>query len=104
MEFIWKILEISKDGDVITHAKYHLIGKDDNISVETEGNWWFSDKELKIPFADVKETDIANWIEQEATVNGDCHIKTGLINQVNALKSTQKAQLPWLPQTFNIEV
>jgi hypothetical protein len=98
----WKIIEISTDGELITHAKYHITANNEENSVETEGNWWFSDKILNKPLAEVKEDDIASWIEKEATVNGVCHITNNLDNQLNSLKSNKKSQLPWEPLKINV--
>jgi len=100
--YIWKVKEISTDGELITHAKYHVIADNEIDSVETEGNWWFSDKTLNIPLADVKEEDIVSWIEKEATVNQVCHITDNLEKQLNNLKINNKAQLPWQPMKINI--
>ena len=98
----WKITEISTDNEIITHAKYHVIAKDEQNSVETEGNWWFSDKTLNIPLENVKEEDIVEWIEKEATVNGECHILANLDKQLTALANNKKQQLPWQPLKINI--
>jgi len=98
----WKITEISTDGELITHAKYYVIADNELNSVETEGNWWFSDKILNIPLSDVKEEDIASWIEKEATVNGVCHITDNLKNQFNNLKNNNTTQLPWQPMKINV--
>ena len=102
INYKWKITEITTDDELITHAKYQVIANDEDITVETEGNWWFSDKILNIPLSDVKEEDIASWIEKEATVNGVCHITNNLDNQLTSLKSTKKAQLPWEPLKINV--
>jgi hypothetical protein len=100
--FNWKILEISVKDEIITHAKYYVIADNELNSVETEGNWWFSDKTLNIPLADVKENDIVSWIENEATVNGICHITDNLENQLNNLKNNNTTQLPWQPMKINM--
>jgi hypothetical protein len=64
INFTWKILEISAENDLITHAKYNVQIKDENsIIVETEGNWWFSNPTIKIPFLEVTEEMVADWIE-----------------------------------------
>jgi hypothetical protein len=102
INYLWKILEISTDGELITHAKYHIVANDEENSVETEGNWWFSDKILNIPLSDIKEEDIVSWIENETTINGVCHITNNLDNQLTSLKSNKKAQLPWQPLKINI--
>jgi len=100
--FNWKILEISVKDEIITHAKYYVIADNELNSVETEGNWWFSDKTLNIPLADVKEEDIISWIEKEATVNGVCHITDNLENQLNNLKNNNTTQLPWQPMKIKM--
>lgn len=99
MIFKWKILDISADGELITHAKYYVSATDEENTVETEGNWWFSDKILKKPFKDVTEQDIVSWIEQETTQNDVNIIKSRLEEQLNSL-NTKKAILPWMPQVF----
>jgi hypothetical protein len=99
--FNWKILEISADGDVITHAKYHVTAMDDSDNkVETEGNWWFSDKIVKKPFNEVTESDVAEWIEKETTQDGVNLIKSRLEEQLASLKGNGVVVAPWLPQIF----
>jgi hypothetical protein len=41
MNFQWKILEVFAKDEIITRAKYHLTVLEDDLSVETEGNWLF---------------------------------------------------------------
>ena len=50
MEYKWKILEVFAKDEVITGAKYHLIGTEDDISVESEGNWYFDCPTAKVPY------------------------------------------------------
>jgi len=102
IDHAWKVTEISTDGELIIHAKYYVIANNELNSVETEGNWWFSDKTFNIPLADVKEKDIISWIEKEATVNGVCHITDNLENQLNNLKNNNTTQLPWQPMKINM--
>ena len=99
--FDWKILEISADGDLITHAKYHVLAEaDTGEKVETEGNCWFSDKILKKPFGEVTEADVASWVENETTQNGVNLIKSRLEEQLASLKENGVVVPPWLPQKF----
>ena len=98
----WKVTEISTNGELITHAKYYIIADNELNSVETEGNWWFSDKTLNIPLSDVKEEDIISWIEKEATVNGVCHITDNLDKQIIYLQNKKTTSLPWKPLTINL--
>jgi len=51
MIYKWEISELSAEGELITHAKYHLSLTDGTNTVETEGNWYFIDPVLKTPFA-----------------------------------------------------
>jgi hypothetical protein len=104
MEFIWKILEVSAKEGVITHARYHVIATQEDISVETEGNWYFDCPTEKVPFEQVTEEMIANWIENEAIRDGQCHIKLNIENQINNLKEHKTAIAPWLlKDTFTVE-
>ena len=99
--FKWKILEVSADGELITHAKYHVTAQtEDGDKVETEGNWWFSDKILKKPFLEVTEDDVAAWIEAETTKDGINLIKSRLEEQLASLQKNRVVVAPWLPQIF----
>lgn len=106
MIYTWSITEVSSENDVILHAKYHVVALDEDtkITVETEGNWWFSDKTVKKSFEKVTEQDIASWIEKETTQDGICSIKLALDNQIANLKSSLKSSLPWKPSTFQVKI
>jgi len=100
MNFIWKILEISANNDLITHAKYSVSAQNGDNSVETEGNWWFSNPVIKTPFSEVTEEMVASWIEQETMKDGINLIKSRLEEQLNAIKNNKIVVAPWLPQVF----
>jgi len=100
MIFIWKILEISADNELITHAKYSVTIQNGDDSIETEGNWWFNNPTLKVPFSEVTEEMVASWIEQETMKDGLNLIKSRLEEQLNALKDSKTVVAPWLPQVF----
>ena len=104
MDFQWKILEVFAKDEVITGAKYHVIGTEDDISVESEGNWYFDCPTAKVPFLEVTEQMIIEWIEADAVVDGKNHIKMGIEKQVEALKSHKPVPAPWLPQVFKHEI
>ena len=103
MEYKWKILEIFAKDTVITGCKYHLTGSEDELSVETEGNYYFNEPSEKVPFADVTEQMIADWLEKEAIFDGKNHIKLGVETQINALKTHKPIVAPWLSDTFTVE-
>ena len=100
--YIWKILEISAEDGIILHAKYHVTANDETNSVESEGNWWFSDKTEKKAFSDVTEADVISWIEKESIQDGISTIKLALDKQLDNLKTISVVQMPWNPQTFQI--
>ena len=96
--FTWKILEVSAKDGVITHARYHVTASSENKSVETEGNWYFDCPIAKVPFEQVTEEMVANWIEKEAVRDGQCHITVRLQEQLESLED--KVIPPWQPQIF----
>jgi len=104
MNYQWKILEVFAQDEVITGARYHLIGTEDDLSVETEGNWYFDCPTAKVPFLEVTEEMIIGWIEADAVKDGDNHIKKGVENQIKALKSHKPVPAPWMPQVFKPEI
>lgn len=102
--FTWKILEISAADELITHAKYHVTAQQGEFLVETEGNWWFSDKILKKPFVEVTQEDVISWIEKETTQAEVNIIKSRLVEQLATLQGQKKVVAPWLPQVFTPEI
>ena len=103
MNYQWKILEVFAKDEIITGAKYHLTGSDEEFSVETEGYYYFNEPTIKVAFADVTEQMISEWIDEEAIRDGKNHIKLGLENQINALKAHKPVVAPWLVEdTFTI--
>jgi len=101
--FTWKIIKISANEGLITHAFYKVIANNGDFSVNVEGNHWFSDQTIKIPFDDVKEQDIIDWIRLETSVGEDNLIELDLKNQLEALK-LQEVDLPWLPKKFRLRI
>jgi len=100
MNYKWSILDISAIDGLITHAKYKVEISDDNKIVETEGNWWFANPTLKVPFLEVTEEMVASWIEQETMKDGVNLIKSRLEEQLNVVNSDTTVIAPWLPQVF----
>lgn len=104
MNYEWKILEVFAKDEVITGAKYHLTGTDEEITVETEGNWYFDCPTATVPYAQVTEEMIIDWIEKDAIRDNKNHIKLNIENQINALKEHKPAIAPWLlEETFTVE-
>ena len=92
MEITWKILEISAENGLITYAKYFVTASENDKKVETEGNWWFKNPVLNIPFEQVTEDMVAKWIESETFKDGVNLITSRLIEQLKSL--SKKAVVP----------
>ena len=98
----WTILDIVEEKEVITSAKYHVIAKDElgELSVETEGNWYFNNKFNK-PYLEITEQDVIDLIRKEAIKDGLNIIESRLDEQLEYLvDNIAKTPAPWLPQTF----
>ena len=101
--FDWKITKITTENDAIIHAHYICKLIQEPYEISTEGNWYFSDKIIKKPLNEVKEQDIAYWIEKESMQNGVSTIKLRLEEQMKVLENEQSVALPWLPKTFKLK-
>ena len=99
-EYKWKILEITNDNGLVTHAKYLLSATDGENTVEIEGNHFFKGTDIATPFDQLYEQIIINWINDETTIDGVSSIKSRLDEQLSELKSQKSSSLPWLANTF----
>ena len=104
MNYVWKISELKCDESAIYQAKYHVTIQEDDLSVETEGYWTFSNTALKIPFDQVTEEMIVEWIQKETMRDGICIIKSRLKEQLDSLSKSQFSPPPWMPQTFSVKL
>ena len=100
MDYKWSISELSAEGELITHAKYHVSLTDGTNTVETEGNWYFSDPKLNTPLAQVTEEMVAGWVENDALKDGVNVIKSRLEEQLALLEKSKSIVPPWKPQIF----
>jgi hypothetical protein len=96
----WKILNVTNEGDLITHAYYYLSATDGVNIVETIGNHAFNGTEIKVPLNELREQIIINWIVDETTTNEICSIKDNLDKQLINLQAQKTSGLPWLANTF----
>ena len=105
MEMIWKILGIkSPDGELITQAKYLVTASRDGQTVETEGHWYFHEPKLVVPFHEVTENMIIEWIKDQSMQDGINMIEKRLAEQLATLNKERATPLPWMPQVFTPEV
>ena len=97
--YTWKIIKVFSKNELITGVKYKLIGDDQATIIESEGTYYFKDPVLILPFRDVTEAILINWLDTETIVNGQSHIKSGIEKQFNALENVEVVA-PWLPQVY----
>ena len=100
--YLWKILEVTSIDEVLTHVSYRITATDTINSVISEGNYFFDEKQIDIPFADLKESNITQWIDNETTIDGVSKIKSNLDNQLAILNTSSKKDLPWLADTYTV--
>jgi hypothetical protein len=98
----WSILEIFGN-QTIDKVRYLLKAEDEKNTVETEGYHSFSEGVVCKPFSEVKEEDLIRWLNQDTTKDEVNIIKLNLEKQLESLKSSEKADFPWLANTFTIE-
>jgi putative intracellular protease/amidase len=98
IEYKWQILELSAEDGLIIHAKYFVTATENDKKVETEGNWWFQNPTLKVPFDQVTEQMVADWIDAENVKDGVNLITARLAEQLKSLEKTVVP--PWKPQIF----
>jgi len=99
INYKWQIIKIFSKNDLITSVQYRLLGTDQITSIETEGIYLFNDPVLNVPFLEVTEEIVIDWIEKETIINGQSHIKSGIEKQFNNLENIEVVA-PWLPQVF----
>ena len=100
MNFEWKIEGVKENDGLITQAKYHCRASKKDLWVATEGTWFFKNTKLTVPYANVTEEMVIDWIKSED--NGV--IETRLAEQVANLAAQQEMSLPWAPQVFTPKI
>ena len=103
INYEWFVLEIYLNNDNIHQVRYKLKAEDEENTVETEGYHSFSEGVVCQPFEEIKEEDLIRWLEQDTTKDEVNIIKLNLEKQLKSLKSSEKADFPWLANTFTIE-
>ena len=102
IRYLWKILEVTSIDEVLTHVSYRITASDTIHSIISEGNYFFDEKQIDIPFAELKESNITQWIDNETTIDGVSKIKSNLDNQLAILNTSSKKDLPWLADTYTV--
>jgi hypothetical protein len=102
MNFQWKILEVTVNNDVITHAKYYCKLTNGEIFVDTEGNA-YGDLSFGIPYKDITEKNIIDTVKK-LYIQDDVNLIE--LNLQKQLENVQKEPVlpPWHVETFKVEV
>jgi hypothetical protein len=102
ISYKWTILEVFGI-QTISKVRYLLKAQDETNIVKTEGYHSFSEGVVYKPFEEIKEEDLIRWLEQDTTKDEINIIKLNLEQQLESLKNSEKADFPWLANTFTIE-
>jgi hypothetical protein len=102
ISYNWSILEIFGD-KTVAKVRYLLKAQDESNTVETEGYHSYFEGSVCKPFEEIKEEDLIRWLDQDTTKDEVNIIKLNLEKQLESLKSSDKANFPWLANTFTIE-
>lgn len=86
----WKILELFAD---CKGVKYFASANNGKNTVETEGNYLYSEGVVNLPFDQIKEQNLIDWIDKEP-------VELNLQAQLQAMDSDTKVEFPWLADTF----
>ena len=88
--FTWKILELFSDCKSVNYFASITDGK---YIAETQGNYLFPEGKVNLPFDQIKEQNLIDWINKEA-------VESNLLAQLQAMDSDKKVDFPWLADTF----
>lgn len=101
--FIWKIIDIISENEVITQVKYGVTAKNDKNLVSTEGIWIFKDKNHFLQ-DQTTEKDVIAWIQKESKIDEKCIIEENLKNQLLTLDKQVSLKKPWVLPTFTVQI
>ena len=99
INYTWNFLAIA---DQCKSVEYLLSATDGENTVETKGNHTFLDGTVIIPFEQITEQNLTEWINKDLTQDGVNPLKLNLENQLNAIKNDKKVDFPWLAGTFTL--
>ena len=94
----WRIANLERetaDGFVYT-AHYTVDAKDDVYSAGAYGSIGFERPETLIPFSDLTEAQVIEWVKEALGSEKVLEIGQALLNQINEQRNpTKAAGLPW---------
>ena len=103
INYTWKLLNMFiENGEIRVH--YNLKANDNVNCVETEGNHTFSKSVIDVPIEEAREQNIITWLEKDTAQDDVNLIKLNLEKQLAELKKETKVGLPWLANTFKVQI
>lgn len=95
----WTITEINAVDSVIKSVKYYVEMAENGNSVDSEGYWYFDDKQLS---DSLTEEEVIEWVRQATMKDGKNMVEARLAEQLSSL--AKSVNLPWKPTTFKLPV
>ena len=102
--FTWKILEVFANSEQLVSVTYLLSGTDGTNTVESKGKHTYSEGTVNLPFEQIKETNLIDWLEKDTTQDDVNAIKLNLEKQLKELENDKTVEFPWLIGTFTPQV
>jgi hypothetical protein len=99
MTLKWTITEINAVDSVIKSVKYYVEMAENGNSVDSEGYWYFDDKQLS---DNLTEEEVIEWVRQATMKDGKNMVEARLAEQLSNL--AKSVNLPWKPATFKLPV
>jgi hypothetical protein len=96
----WKILEIYAHNNELDAIDYYVKAKDGKNVVESKGYHKFKSETINLPFEQIKEENLIDWLNKDQTQDDVSLIKSNLEKQLQELGNNKKIQAPWLADTF----
>jgi VCBS repeat-containing protein len=96
MQFDWEILDVDSKEGVITSAHYEVKGTEEDVTLSTQGHWYFAESDApKISFDNVTKNDVIDWVMAESSKDGVNLIESNLQKQLESLKEQSTKKTPW---------
>jgi hypothetical protein len=96
--FTWKILDIIANGETVLGVRYLLSITDGKFTVSSEAEHLFKNGTVNIPYADIKEYNLIDWVKSDTSENN--LLQFNLQKQLDSLNNPINNKMPWLANTF----
>jgi hypothetical protein len=97
--FTWKILQTTSIGENLKSVHYLVKAENEGKVVESQGHADVDGK-IDIPYKQIKELDIINFLKEMYMQDDPKSLKSCLQEQLNYLKNEVNTDFPWAKQVF----